>query len=147
MEESWTTRELPVLDALVRRFEERGGAATPIDGQQLADQLGMPPEQVSLAVEALRPSYVDAQILAHPDGDAYILRGVTDEARRAVGQWPTPEAVVERIARALIEAADREPDQRKRSRLRAAGEALLGFGKDVAANAVANAAMLPFTGG
>jgi hypothetical protein len=71
----------------VRRFEERGGAAGAIDGQQLADQLGLPPEQLLLAVEALRPSYVDAQVLSHPDEDAYILCGVTAEARRAVGQW------------------------------------------------------------
>jgi hypothetical protein len=87
VESTWESRDLPVLEAFVRRFEERGGAAGAIDGQQLADQLGMPPEQVTLAVEALRPSYVDTQVLSHPDGDAYILRGVTAEARRAVGQW------------------------------------------------------------
>lgn len=87
MESTWASRDLPVLDALVRRYEERGGAATPIDGHQLANQLGMPSEQVTLAVEALRPSHVDAQILSHPGGDAYVLRSVTAEARRAVGQW------------------------------------------------------------
>jgi hypothetical protein len=56
-----------------------------------------------------------------------------------------PDSVVERIARAFLDAAEREPDAQKRSRLRMLGEGLLGFGKDVAANAVANAAMLPFS--
>jgi hypothetical protein len=85
MEESWTTRELRVLDAFVRRFEERGGAATPIDGQQLADQLGMSPAEVTQAVVALGPTFVDAEILF--GRDAYLIRGVTDEARQALGQW------------------------------------------------------------
>jgi hypothetical protein len=85
MEDVWTTRELHVLDALVRRFEERGGAATPIDGQQLADQLGMSPAEVTQAVVALRPTFVDAEVLF--GGDAYVLRNVTAEGRRAVGQW------------------------------------------------------------
>jgi hypothetical protein len=143
MEESWTTRDLRVLDALVRRFEERGGAATPIDGHQLADQLGMLPEQVLLAVEALRPTYVDAQILAHPGADAYIVRGVTDEGRRAVGQWPTPEGIVDRLVQGLLDAADQELDEQKRSRLRSIAEGLRGFARDVAVGVISNAATAP----
>jgi len=145
MESTWESRDLPVLDAVVRYFEEEFDREYP-RAQTFADRLGMDLQQVARAVMALAPTYlVVAPSLGGPESLG--IDGVTDEARRAVGQWPTPEAVVKRIAHALLEAADREPDERKRSRLRAAGEALLEFGKDMAANAVANAAMLPFTGG
>jgi hypothetical protein len=40
-----------------------------------------------------------------------------------------PDSVVERIARAFLDAAEREPDAQKRSRLRMLGEGLLGFGR------------------
>jgi hypothetical protein len=78
-------RELRVLAALVRRLDERGGAATPIDGQQFADQLGMSPAEVTQAIAALRPTFVDAEVL-WGGRNAYLLRGVKAEARQALGQ-------------------------------------------------------------
>ncbi len=59
------------------------------------------------------------------------IEGVTDEARRAVGQWPSPEVWADRIVRGLLDAADREPDQEQRSRLRAVAEGLGDFDRDV----------------
>jgi hypothetical protein len=145
MEDTWYARDLPVLDAIVRFYEEEYVGQIP-SVQTFADRLGMDPQQVAKAVMDLAPTYlVVGPSMGGPESVG--IDGVTDEARRAVGQWPSPESVVEQIARAFLAAADREPDEQKRSRLRALGEGLLGFGKDVAANAVANAAMLPFTGG
>jgi hypothetical protein len=146
MEDTWFSRDLPVLDAIVRYFDETDEplqAGIPTE-QTFAEITRRDVGEVHRAVRQLQQSYVVVQ-----DGGLgeSMIMGVTDEARRAVGLWPTPESVVEQIARGLLEAADREPDEQKRSRLRALGEGLLGFGKDVAANAVANAAMLPFTGG
>jgi len=147
MESTWETRELPVLEAASRYFDDHPMQPGPTVAD-IAQRTRLEEWDVFRAVQALSPTHLELKLYGAGGrpGPHRILR-VTDQARRAVGQWPTPEAVVERIARALIEAADREPDERKRSRLRTAGEALLGFGKDVAANAVANAAMLPFTGG
>jgi hypothetical protein len=42
-----------------------------------------------------------------------------------------PEVWADGIIRALLEAAEREPDQERRSRLRATAEGLAGFGRDV----------------
>ena len=61
-----------------------------------------------------------------------LFTGVTDAARRAVGQWPSPEVWVERLVQALHEAAEREPDPERRGRLRAMAEGLGGFARDVA---------------
>ena len=71
------------------------------------------------------------------------VRGITDEARRAVGQWPTPEAVADRIVAALLEAAEREPDRQKQTKLRAAAETLGSFGRDLLVNVAANVATKP----
>jgi hypothetical protein len=57
---------------------------------------------------------------------------VTDEARRVVRQWPSADVWVDRLVAALGEAADREPDPERRSRLRAIAEGLGGFARDVA---------------
>jgi hypothetical protein len=144
LESTWESRDLPVLDAVVRYFEEHPPELIP-QVFDIAEITGLDEMEAFRALQDLSDTYVDLRPVG-PARNWHIVR-VTDEARRAVGQWPSPESVVEQIARAFLKAADLEPDEQKRSRLRALGEGLLGFGKDVAANAVANAAMLPFTGG
>ncbi len=62
---------------------------------------------------------------------------VTPAARRAVGQWPTPENVVARLAEAFSAAAEHEPDRERRGKLRALGSFLGETGKDFAAEVVA----------
>ena len=71
------------------------------------------------------------------------IMGVTDEARQAVGQWPSPESLADRIIRELPDAAEREPDEAQRPRLRAAADALGGFGRDLLVNVIANVATKP----
>jgi len=142
MQSTWEPRDLPVLRAFVEYLEERGYPGS-VDGKQLAAQLGLPPQQVTLAVEALRPTYLQAEVLSHPDGDAYLLHRITDEGRRAAGQWPTPENIVDRLVQGLLDAAEQEPDEQKRSRLRSIAEGLRGFARDVAVGVISNAATAP----
>jgi len=71
------------------------------------------------------------------------IDGVTDAARRAAGQWPTPENLVERLAQGLLDAADQEPDEQKKSRLRSIAEGLRGFARDVVVGIISNAATSP----
>jgi hypothetical protein len=49
-----------------------------------------------------------------------IITGVTERARRLVGQWPTAESLAAEITKALGEAADHESDPAKKTRLREA---------------------------
>ena len=141
MESTWETRDLPVLDAIVRYYDEQDGPEIP-DVETFAKLTGMDPGQVARAVRALSPRFIKTGPSLGGLIDVAIM-GVTDEARQAVGQWPTPESLADRIVVALLEAADREPDERKRTKLRAAADALGGFSRDLLVNVIANVATKP----
>jgi hypothetical protein len=62
---------------------------------------------------------------------------VTPEARQAVGQWPTPEGLVDRFVKALSDAAEREEDAERHYQLRQAAGLLGETVRDVAVRAAA----------
>jgi hypothetical protein len=128
MEPTWQSRDLPVLDAIVQHFE-KGGPDFPTV-KHFAEATGLEVGEVYRAVMALSPTYLELSLSMGGEADTAI-QGVTDAARRAVGQWPSPEEWADRIVRGLLDAADREPDQERRSRLRAVAEGLGDFGRDV----------------
>jgi hypothetical protein len=130
MESTWERRDLPVLDAVVRYFDEHDGAEIP-DVETFAKLTGMDPTQVARAVRVLSPRFIKTQASLGGLMDVAVM-GVTDEARQAVGQWPSPEVLVERLVQALREAAEHEPDPERKGHLRALAEGLGGFARDVA---------------
>jgi hypothetical protein len=130
MESTWELRDLPVLDAVVRYFDEHDGAEIP-DVETFAKLTGMDPTQVARAVRVLSPRFIKTQASLGGLMDVAVM-GVTDEARQAVGQWPSPEVLVERLVQALREAAEHEPDPERKGHLRALAEGLGGFARDVA---------------
>jgi hypothetical protein len=129
MKSTWERRDLPVLEAFVRLFDERPEVVS-VTIKGIADHLGMQPVEVYQAAKALHPTYLTLKEMMAPP-EHHQIRGITDSARRAVGQWPSPDVWAERIIQALLDAAEREPDEAKKSRLRAAAEGLAGFGRDV----------------
>jgi hypothetical protein len=143
MESTWETRDLPVLEEAVRYFDENPMQPGPTVGD-IAERIGMDPTEVLRAVRALDETYLELRIYAAGGRAAphRVLR-VYEEARRVVGQWPSPEAVADRVVRELLDAAEREPDEAKRTRLRAAADALGGFGRDLLINVIANVATKP----
>jgi hypothetical protein len=133
MESTWERRDLPVLDAVVRYFEERDPMDPHIPNvRTFAEITGFPVEQVYRAARSLAPSYLSVEGWLSDDLGALSITRVTDQARRVVGQWPSPEVWVDRLVEALREAAEREPDPERRGRLRAMAEGLGGFARDVA---------------
>jgi hypothetical protein len=62
---------------------------------------------------------------------------VTPQARRAVGQWPTPENLVDRLVEASSAAVELERDPERRGKLRALASFLGETGGDFAAEVVA----------
>jgi hypothetical protein len=60
------------------------------------------------------------------------IDSVTSEARQLVGQWPSPEALIDQLAEAFKAAADREPDAQERGRLRQLADTLTGGLRDLA---------------
>jgi hypothetical protein len=130
MESTWELRDLPVLDTVVPYFDEHPQGVM-LSCREVADLAGRDPTDVYQALKILQLTYVRlVEGLGHGPISSSV-RGVTDDARRAVGQWPSPDVWADRIIRALLDAAQREPDEAKRSRLRATADGLAGFGRDV----------------
>jgi hypothetical protein len=114
VEDTWAARELPVLSATVQLLEE----SYMVTVTDIAASTGLEEQAVARALEALDPVFVDFRKTT-TGGDPtfwYVLK-VTPAARQAVGQWPTPEALVNALARELAAAAQDEQDAERKGLL------------------------------
>jgi DNA-binding GntR family transcriptional regulator len=64
----------------------------------------------------------------------WFVTSITPAARREVGQWPTGQSLVERLAGGIAEAAEREADPEQKRRLRDVASELRGAAKAIAIN-------------
>ncbi len=137
--DTWFSRDLPVLVQAVRHFD---ATIQPLAAATVADRLGWPVERVAAAVRALaRDGYVQDL----PDFDSEggrEMAGVSAQAYREVGAWPSAETMADRLLAALQTAVDNAPDDEARSRgrrvldaVRAAGP---GFLRDVGSGVITN---------
>jgi hypothetical protein len=102
-----------VLDATVALLED-------VDLPEvvdIADRTGVAADDVARALKALDGVYVDLR-MTMGDVGRWFVNGVTSEARRAVGQWPSGDSLVARLVEGLEAAAEREADPARKSRLR-----------------------------
>jgi hypothetical protein len=114
VQDTWATRELPVLDATVSLLEE----SYMVTVSDIATRTGLDSATVARSLEALDPVYVDFRKTT-TGGDPtfwYVLK-VTPQARRAVGQWPTPDSFVTKLAAELSAAASQEEDVERKGLL------------------------------
>lgn len=109
-----------------------------IEPEQIAERTELEIETVKIALWALageHPPFFD-----YFDRTSYAARlpnigGIqnpTGHARRKVGTWPSPEDRVIEMVAALRQAAEREPDLKKKSFLRKAAEYFAGLPRDAA---------------
>jgi hypothetical protein len=100
VEDTWVSRDLPVLDAVVRLLDE--GSVT-VAVRDITEVTGFDPKDVDRALNALSGLYVrDYHKLATGgDPNPWYVTEVTAAARRAVGQWPTADSLVGRVAEGL----------------------------------------------
>ena len=140
MEDTWVSRDLPVLDALVRLLDKGAWEATVAD---LAAETGLDSKAVDRALEALQGPYVVEYKRLATGGipDLWSVTEVTAAARHVVGQWPTAESLAARLAEAFSEAAEEEKDPERKSRLRQLASFLGETGKDLAAEVMAKVIM------
>jgi hypothetical protein len=131
VEDTWTNRDLPVLDAVVRLLRHD---SVPEVGD-IATETGMTVETVAAALHALDGTFVDLQLGLSLESS--YVRSVSADARRAVGQWPTAESLITRLAEGFSTAADREPDPDKKGRLRTVASMLGGASRDIAVEVAA----------
>ena len=114
MQDTWVTRELPVLDATVSLLEE----SYMVTVSDIATRTGLEAATVARALEALDPVFLDFRKTT-TGGDPtfwYVLK-VTPQARSAVGQWPTPDSFVTKLAAELSAAAGQEDDAERKGLL------------------------------
>src|SRR5580704_13952458 len=141
--DTWAARDLPVLDATVGLLE-RSYMVTVTD---IAAQTGLDPSVVAQALEALDPVYVDfRKTTTGGDPRFWYVFKVTPEARRAVGQWPTAEALAGRLADELTAAARQEADGERQGLLAYAARLVGDTLRDATVRA-ARAVLAPAFGG
>lgn len=142
MEDTWVSRDLPVLEAVVRLLDEGNFAVRVTD---IASATSLDTRTVARALDALHGPYV-SEYQKHMSGgvpDSWYVTEVTADARRAVGQWPTAESLAASLAAAFSEAADEERDPERKSRLRQIAGFLADTGKDIAAEVLAKVILHP----
>lgn len=135
MESTWETRDIPVIDAAARYIEEHFLESFP-NGGILAEMTGLSITEVGLALNEVNGHYLKVAITL--DGPEYWdVTEIHPDGRRAIGQWPTPESLADRLVEALAAAAEREPDAERRGWLRKTAAYLAGAGRDLAVEVAA----------
>jgi predicted transcriptional regulator len=115
MEDTWGARDVPVLNAAVALLEQ----SYMVTVSDIAERTGFELADVARSLEAMDPTYVDfRKTTTGGDPRYWYVHKVTPAARKEVGQWPTPESLIDRLATAFGEAADRETDPSQQDRLR-----------------------------
>jgi hypothetical protein len=137
MESTWETRDRPVLESIVRTYDETGVSPDP---SAIAEACGLTRDEVQQALRALQydePPLVTKMHVAGGGAGVVAIGAPTGHARRMVGAWPTPDNLADRIVAALNEAAENETDELKKGKLRRGAEAVAGVGKDVLTDVLA----------
>jgi hypothetical protein len=133
VDDTWTSQELPVLRYLVERFEAVDALEVP--AAEIAQAVELSAAEVGRSLRKLSdaaPPYILTYAPAAEIRDPDMVYDVTERARRTVGQWPTAEAVADRLVAAFAAAAEQEPDEERRSWLRRAAAWFGGAGRDFA---------------
>lgn len=128
MEDIWISRDLPVLEAVIRaRDSDIDDLPT---GASIAAATGFSDKVVEQSLYALKDEYVELRMVGGGSRNWFIT-DVTADARRIVGQWPSPDNLADRLVSALTAAADQETDPEKQSKLRKAVDTLGGVARDI----------------
>jgi hypothetical protein len=110
MDSTWEQSDLPILEALVRYFDENPMKPGPTVGD-IAQRTGRDLQEVFRAVKSLDGTCLELRVyMAGGRVTPHRVLRVTDQARRVVGQWPSGKVWVERLVEALREAAAEESD-------------------------------------
>ena len=128
LDDVWFTRDLPVLRAIARLVDQPEHGGSPYMGQ-VVPASGLPKPEVQAAARALRDAgYVD--VLTTHSGDIVRFTGISAEARRLAGLWPTPQSEWERLLEQLTARARNAPTDVERRRWQAMADAARALGPD-----------------
>jgi hypothetical protein len=115
--DTWFTRDLPVLRAVVRLVDEGEHGGSPYLLGQVVPASGLPKADVVNAARALvSAGYTEA--LTNHAGDIVRFTAVSAEARRLAGLWPTPQGEWARLLDQLAARSEKAPTEVERDRWR-----------------------------
>ena len=124
----WFTRDLPVLRAIARLVDEGEHGGSPYLLGAVVPASGLPKADVIAAARALAAAgYVE--VLTNHAGDIVRCTGISAEARRLAGLWPTPLGVWDRLLEQLTARAENAPTDVERQRWRAMADAATAIGE------------------
>src|SRR3954471_8018016 len=117
----WFSRDLPVLRAVARLVDEPEHGGNPYLGQ-VVPASGLPKADVQAAARALHSAgYVE--VLTTYSGEIVRFTGISDEARRLAGLWPTPQGEWDRLLEQLDSRARNAATEVERGRWQAMADA------------------------
>ena len=137
-DETWSWRELPILDAVV--WLE--GTGSTMAAEAIAAEAGI--DDVHEATEGIAALVKAEYLIGHPVtgwGDPvelYIIDGATEKARRVTGQWPSADPLAN-LVRLLEHRIADEPDPVEKTKLQKFRDALLGMGEAIATSVLTEA--------
>ena len=125
---TWETEERPLLEAY-RRAEVEGRPMTTVT----ADQAGLSLELYQRVLPTLSESrHLDGRAIRSDQGPSVMMvRTLTEKGRRAIGQWPSDDAVTELVA-LLKDRIAREDDPTLKQKLQRLLDSLQDVNKVVA---------------
>jgi DNA-binding MarR family transcriptional regulator len=124
----WFTRDLPVLRAIARLVDAPAHGGAPYLGQ-VVPASGLAKGDVVAAARALvAAGYVEA--LTNYAGEIVRFTGISAEARRLAGLWPTQQGEWERLLEQLAARARNAPTDVERARWQALADAAGALGPD-----------------
>jgi hypothetical protein len=127
--DTWFTRDLPVLRAIARLVDEGQHGGSPYLLGAVVPASGLPKADVVAAAKALAgQGFVD--VLTNHAGEIVRCVGISPEARRLAGLWPTPQGEWERLLEQVRRRAEHAPTDVERQRWRSFAEAATAVGPD-----------------
>ena len=129
LDDVWFTRDLPVLRAIARLVDEGQHGGSPYLLGAVVPASGLPKADVIQAAKAL-VSAGYAEALTNHAGEIVRFTGISPEARRLAGLWPTPQGEWDRLLEQVAARAENAPTDIERQRWRALADAATAVGED-----------------
>ena len=126
--DTWFRRDLPVLRAVARLVDGPEHGGNPYLGQVVPASGLAKPDVLAAARTLAAAGYVE--VLTTYSGEIVRFTGISAEARRLAGLWPTPQSEWERLVEQVGTRADRAPTDVERARWRALADAAAAVGPD-----------------
>jgi hypothetical protein len=137
-EDTWTTRDLPVLRAVVDIYDRTGDA---VDANEIEATVGLDKDTVQRALRALNTEPFFEDVTEVLQGEIFAVGAPTGHALRVAGAWPSPENLLERLIVGLENAAnDEQREWEERSKLKQAASVFGSLATQLAINALGGAA-------